>query len=237
MTSLRELLRGFFMRGSAPTPSAEPARAIPVAAVGDAGLDLVPLLVAAGFGDAQGWASRLADPMRQRGIAGPRRVAAFLATIGHESNGGRALEENLSYSADRVMAVWPGRFPTRESAAAVARNPRALAEVVYMHRLGNAVPGDGWSFRGRGLIQLTGRANYSMAADATGLPLLASPDIAAEPDTAAVIAAWWWADRRCNDLADAGVVEAWRRRVNGGLTGIEDVRRRYADVLSAMGAG
>jgi putative chitinase len=175
--------------------------------------------------------------MRQRGIHGPRRVAAFLATVAHESNGGRSLEESLNYSADRCMAVWPGRFPTREAADRVARNPEALAEAVYGHRLGNAFPGDGWKFRGRGLIQLTGAENYGAAADALGLPLLASPDLAAEPEVAAIVAAWWWAAHGCTELADAGEPEAWRKRVNGGLNGMQDVRRRYAAVLAAIGAG
>jgi putative chitinase len=210
------------------------------AAVKDAaateGQGLRPLLAAAGFGDVGAWAAALARPMRERGITGPRRVAAFLATVAHESNGGRALVENLNYSASRIVAVWPRRFPTVEAAQAVARNPEALAEAVYGGRMGNMRSGYGARYIGRGLIMITGADNYRAAAAATGLPLLDQPEIAAEPEAAAAIAAWWWSAHGCNELADAGEVEPWRRRVNGGLIGLADVRRRYHDVLAALGA-
>lgn len=194
---------------------------------------LVPALLAVGFGDAAGWARRLAQPMRRRAIWPGRRRAAFLATIAHESNGGRALEEALGYSAHRIVAVWPRRFRTLEAAEPFARRPEALANEVYAGRIGNGPPesGDGWRFRGRGLIGLTGRSNYGAAADALGLPLVTRPDLAADAAVAARVAAWWWTAHGCNELADAGDVPAWRRRVNGGLTGLDDVRRRYEDAL------
>lgn len=242
MTLLRRLLGWLGVPreavGQPPAPRPPSPAAIPVHAIGEAlpAPPLAALLRAAGFGDADGWAAALLRPMRAHGIAGPRRVAAFLATIAHESNGGRQLEENLSYSADRIMAVWPARFPTREAAERLARDPFGLAESVYGGRMGNARPGDGWHYRGRGLIQITGAANYGMAAEGVGLPLLEAPDMATGQGAAAAIAAWWWAGNGCNELADSGDMEAWRRRVNGGLQGLHDVRRRYVDVLAAMGA-
>lgn len=226
------------------TAAAPPAAPIPVLTVGEAaGPPLPRLLAAAGFTDAEAWAAALIRPMRRRGILGPRRVAAFLATIAHESAGGRILEENLRYSAQRLTEIWPARFPTLDAARPYAWDPAdpdredlALANLVYGRRLGNEANGtaddDGWRYRGRGLIQLTGRANYGMAADALRLPLLADPDLAATQQGAAEIAAWFWSSRGCNDLADAGDVPGWRRRVNGGLIGLDDVRRRYEAVLA-----
>jgi len=189
----------------------------------------------------------LIRPMRLRGIHQPRRVAAFVATIAHESDGGRVLEESLRYSARRLTEIWPARFPTLEAARPYAwddtdpdRKDVRLANLVYGRRLGNEANGigddDGWRYRGRGLIQLTGAANYGMAADALGLPLLADPDLAATREGAAEIAAWFWSSRGCNDLADADDIPGWRRRVNGGLIGLDDVRRRYGAVLAACGA-
>lgn len=208
---------------------------------------LRPLLRAAGFTEDAMWAKALARPMQAHGILGPRRVAAFLATAAHESGGGERLEENMRYSARRLMAVWPKRFPTLESAMPYAwdasdpdREDIALANLTYGHRLGNEANGvrddDGWRFRGRGLIGLTGAANYREAADALGLPLVTQPDIAADPTPAAAIAAWWWASRGCNALADTGDVRSWRRRVNGGLIGLDDVEARYRAVMAQMGA-
>jgi putative chitinase len=225
---------------SRPAPAAPKPSGLPVHAFGERSdfARLARVLQAAGFADGVAWAGFLAEPMRNRGITGPRRVAAFLATIGHESAGGNWMVENLSYSADAICRTWPERFPTPESAAPLARNPSALAEAVYGGRMGNGPPasGDGWRFRGRGLIQITGRATYGAAAEAVGLPLVAEPDMAAERAVAAHIAAWWWAMHGCNELADKGEVEAWRKRVNGGLTGLLDVRRRYQAVLAELGA-
>jgi putative chitinase len=199
------------------------------------GPPLPALLRAAGFGDADAWAAALVGPMRLRSITGSRRVAAFLATIAHESNGGRVLVESMSYSAERIAAVWPRRFASPAAAAHLARKPEALANAVYGGRMGNTAPGDGWRFRGRGLIQLTGRSNYGLAGTALGLPLLADPDIAATREGAAATACWWWAAHGCNALADAGDLEVLRRRVNGGVIGLDDVRRRYVVTLAAIG--
>lgn len=230
------LLSRFLSWIGAGRSEATPAPAVPPVATQPEGQGLRPLLVAAGFGDAEAWAAALARPMREREIEGPRRVAAFFATVAHESNGGRQLVENMNYSADRIVAVWPRRFPTREAAVPLARNPERLAEAVYGARMGNLRPGDGWRYIGRGLIHLTGHDNYRQAGMALGLPLLSHPEMAATKEGAAIIAAWWWSANGCNALADSGDVEAWRRRVNGGLIGLADVRRRYGDVLAAMGA-
>ena len=99
-----------------------------------------------------------------------------------------------------------------------------------------ALPCDGWRYRGRGLIQLTGKDAYSRAADATGLPLVSDPDLAATPEAAAEVACWTWAVwKDCNPLADAGDIERWRKAINGGLNGLQDVKARYAQALRVAG--
>lgn len=150
------------------------------------------------------------------GLTTPLRVAHFMAQVAHESAGFTRLEENLNYSAERLHAIWPKRFPTVESAALYARNPVELANKVYGGRLGNDKPGDGWRFRGRGLIQLTGRANYA----AYGVE--ADPEIAAQPRDAARLALLYWARKALNDEADRDDIEAITRAINGGTVGLEE---------------
>jgi len=150
------------------------------------------------------------------GLTTSLRVAHFMAQIAHESAGFTRLEENLNYSAERLCAVWPKRFPTPASAALYARNPVELANKVYGGRLGNTNAGDGWRFRGRGLIQLTGRANYEEYGVA------GDPEIAAQPRDAARLALAYWTKKALNDEADRDDIEAITRAINGGLVGIED---------------
>lgn len=219
---------------------------MPVVAIDDPP-DWPAILAAAGFVEPAMWARHIAFPAARRGIHKGRRAAAFAATIAHESGGGRILEENMRYSAARLVAIWPRRFPTIEAARPFAwdasdpdREDIALANRVYGGRMGNEDNGtsddDGWERRGRGLIGLTGMDAYRLAADATGFPLIEQPDLAAQPNVAAAIACWAWADwKQCNPLADAGNVEGWRRAINGGLIGLDDVRRRYEAALKVAG--
>lgn len=134
------------------------------------------------------------DAMHEFGISTPQRQAAFLAQIGHESGGLHWLVE-----------LW-GPTP-------------AQARYETRYDLGNNQPGDGYKYRGRGLIQLTGRGNYKRAGDALGVDLIASPELLGEPGLAARSAGWFWQTHGCNDLADAGDFEKVTRRVNGGLNG------------------
>jgi putative chitinase len=125
---------------------------------------------------------RTSNPRTLYGLTTPNRLAEFLAETIHESAGYSRLVESLTYtSADRICAVWPSRFPTVASAVACVRNPQALAERVYDGRMGNTAPGDGWRFRRRGIMMLTGRANYVLYGATTGLEIAANPDLAAEP--------------------------------------------------------
>ena len=176
------------------------------------------------------------------GIASRARLAHFLATVLHESGDLTRLTESLNYSSEGLMRTWPNHFPP-EDARRWGRGPdhpadeRAIAERAYGGRIGNRVEGsgDGFLFRGRGLIQLTGRANYEAAAKALGIALCNLPAWLETRDGAALSAAWWWRTHGCNDLAEAGDIVALRRRVNGGLLGLDEVRRRHARIVAAMG--
>jgi putative chitinase len=148
--------------------------------------------------------------------------AAWIAQCAHESARFQRLDEALSYSAPRLVQVWPGRFPTLAAAAPFARNPAALANRVYGGRLGNTQPGDGFAFRGRGLLQLTGRANYTACAAATGLPLTDNPDLLLVPEHAATSAAWFWVWRGCEAPAARGDWAAVSKLVNGGTVGLRE---------------
>lgn len=148
------------------------------------------------------------------------RIAAFLAQIGHESGQLRALSENLNYSAEALMRTWPSRFDA-QTAQAYARQPERIANRAYGGRMGNGPEssGDGWRYRGRGLIQITGRANYRAAGQALGLPLEEHPELLEQPEHAAQSAAWWWAQHGLNDLADAGRFRDIGSIINTGQPG------------------
>ena len=192
------------------------------------------------------WASVLAPACAKHEINTRPRLAAFLANIGHETAGGSVLVESLNYSTEALLAKFGRHRITAEQAARLGRNAQhpaqqeALANLLYggewgRRNLGNTEPGDGWRFRGRGLIQLTGRANYQRFATTVGVPLqdalLASLE---SPRTAAESAAHFWRVAGCNTLADAGDISAVRQRVNGGDLGLEAVRERFRAVHRAL---
>jgi putative chitinase len=153
--------------------------------------------------------------------AGHEEMDDFVGQILHESARLESLEEGLWYSTpERLCAVWPSRFPTPFDALPFVHAPQALAEKVYGGRLGNTQPGDAYRFRGRGLVQITGRANYQAVQDATGVPILDSPDILATPEQALVVSKAWW-DRKIPDSA-VGDIKRITRLVNGGLVGLAD---------------
>ncbi|MDP3853138.1 hypothetical protein [Phenylobacterium sp.] len=165
-------------------------------------------------------------------ITTPPRICHFLGQLHHESAGLTRLEENLNYSAERLMEVWPTRFPTLESATPFARNPRALANKVYGGRLGNNKVDDGWKHRGSGLIMNTGKANHQRVGDQIGVDLVAAPELLRQPKIAARAAGAYWADRGLNALADSEDLAGITRRVQGGSLGLAErgraVRRANA---------
>jgi putative chitinase len=150
------------------------------------------------------------------------RLQYFLAQLGHESNGLTHKEENLNYSAGRLMEIWPGRFPTMEIARKYANNPEKLANFVYGGRMGNTETGDGYRFRGRGYIQLTGRETYREVGKIAGLDLEAQPELASKPENAIKIASAFWTWKKINKICDAGDFTGVTQRVNGGTNGLSD---------------
>lgn len=194
--------------------------------------DLLVRAVGCGRGLAATWEKPLAEACRLYEIDTAPRLAAFLATIGHESAGLSRTVESLNYSAERLQAVWPSRY-TPELARSHARNQPVIAEHVYGGRMGNSKPGDGYRFRGRGLIQVTGRANYEAVRDllrqrVVGAPdLLHQPEALAEPRWAALSAAAYWHEHELNELADTGEFTRLSKRVNGGSNGMADRLERY----------
>jgi putative chitinase len=142
--------------------------------------------------------------------------------------------ENLNYSADALLRTWPSRF-NAETAAKMARKPEAIANYVYGGRLGNGADGDGWKYRGRGLIQLTGKGNYRAAGIALGLDLIGNPDLLEKPEAASLSAAWFWKTNGLNALADANDVAVVTRKINGGLNGLSDRLERFDRAARALG--
>lgn len=168
------------------------------------------------------WCPFLVAAMQRYNITKPVHVAAFLAQVGVESGCLSRIEEGLTYTTpERLMAVWPVRFPTRAAALPYVRNPVALANKVYGGRMGNG-PDEGYKYRGRGLKQLTGKDNYKAYAKASGLDVVNNPDMLLQPQHAADSAAWFWATNGCAKLADARDWKKLTKVVNGGLTGYQE---------------
>ncbi|MDX2265460.1 MAG: peptidoglycan-binding protein [Hyphomicrobiales bacterium] len=169
------------------------------------------------------------DLMQKHGINTPERVTMFLAQMAHESGGFKIREENLNYTARRMMQVWPRRFPNLIAAAPYAKNPRQLANKVYGGRMGNVGPDDGWKFRGRGAIQITGRDGYQNIGRIIGrLDIVDSPDLVASiPDLWFETACAFWTWKNLNPWADARDLRKCTVRINGGYNGYSDREMNY----------
>ena len=173
------------------------------------------------------------------GISTPRQQAAFLGQCGHECGNFTKLEEGLSYAADRLMKIWPKRFPTMEIASKYARNEKALANFVYANRMGNRdeKSGDGYRFRGSGWLQLTGHDNFYHAGKACGVDFVMNPDLVRQPKYAALTAGWFWSIHDCNRLAEAANWVALTKKINGGTIGLEDRIRHTSLAMNVFDAG
>jgi predicted chitinase len=165
---------------------------------------------------------------------GPR-LAAFLATLA-ASTGFANLEENLNYTAAGLRKVWPRQFPSTAIAAKYAGNPEMIANRVYAGRFGNGdeSSGDGWRYRGRGFLMLTGRGNYLSYSRTSSIDLVAAPDRAADPDVGLPVALAFWQQNGCSALADAGDLQGIWRRVNGGTTNLDRFTAYYKRFLDAV---
>lgn len=166
----------------------------------------------------------LNDALEEFDIDNPDRIAAFLANVAVESQELRKVEENMNYSIARLMVVWPTRFRTAAEAMPYARNPEKLANKVYANRLGNGdeASGDGWRYRGSGLIQLTGRDHHQACANHFQMPLADVGWWLRQPEGAARSAAWYWHSKALNQLADAIQFAMVVRRVVGDLRSLPE---------------
>jgi putative chitinase len=168
------------------------------------------------------------------GINTPLRVAHFLAQCGHESGGFRVTQENLNYSAKGLNGIFRKYFPTEAAATPYARQPQKIANKVYANRMANGseASGDGYKFRGRGYIQLTGRDNYTQFGKAIGVDIPSNPDLVSSK-YALASAAWFWSKNGLNKLADNGatdtVVTSITKRVNGGTIGLPDRIKHFKE--------
>ena len=165
----------------------------------------------------------------------PKRQAAFIGQCAVESANFTRLQENLNYSAQRLTQVWPSRFPNISMAEPYANNPEKLANFVYAGRMGNLQDGDGWKFHGRGLIQLTGRENYANCGSGVGVDLIDNPDLLLTPQYAVLSAGWYWNKKGLNALADTQEYGAMTRRINGGLTGLDERIAKITKALQVLG--
>ena len=159
--------------------------------------------------------------------------------MGHESGDLRELQENLNYGAKGLRVTFPRYFQTDEIALEYQRKPEKIANRVYGGRMGNGPEetGEGWKFHGRGLVQITGKENYTHCSTALygDDRLLDNPDLLADMDGAVRSACWFWNSRNLNPLADAGDIVTITKRINGGTIGLPDREARYRHCLSVLG--
>ena len=182
------------------------------------------------------WLKPLEDTFAKYDISTKERQASFIGQCQHESANFSRLEEGLNYSASRLMAVWPSRFPNLDVANQYANNPEKLANKVYGGRadLGNTQDGDGFKFHGRGVIQLTGRSNYIVCGQALGIPLDETPELTLQPEWAVMSAGWFWNKKNLNALADSKDYETMTKRINGGLNGFDDRKLKIAKAFEVL---
>lgn len=160
---------------------------------------------------------------------GPRRVPMFIAQTGEESNEYRSFTENLNYSWEALMHVFPSHFSSQDDAMNYHRQPEKIANRIYANRLGNGdeASGDGWKYRGRGFIQITGMNNYEICGDSLGIDLVSNPDYLCSLPGAVDSAVWYWNIRDINKWADIDDVRECTHLINGGLMGLNFRQSSY----------
>lgn len=190
--------------------------------------------------DPAGWATAMADVFPTYEINTPERVAAFLAQCGHESAGWTVFQENLNYSIKGLVGTFKKYFPNEAMASSYAREPEKIANRVYASRMGNGPEssGDGWKYRGRGPIQLTGKANYiAYAKDMFDdwETLVDQPDWVTEDKNFALMSAiWFWNKNGLNKFADSGDLITMTKRINGGTIGLADRIHHYEEAIALL---
>jgi len=164
------------------------------------------------------------------------RVAAFLAQTAHESGGYKFLKENLNYRAETLMKVWPKYFPDMATATRYAHHQEAIANRAYANRMGNGDEhsGDGFRYCGRGLIQLTGKSNYTKFAESIDTPVEEIPEFLGTFEGAIQSACWFWESNNLNVYADNGDLITMTKRINGGTLGLEDRIKHYNHAMQIL---
>ena len=187
------------------------------------------------------WHSALSQLLPDYEINTPQRIAAFVAQCAHESGGFTALKENLNYKAVTLRKIFPKYFPDDQTAQHYANLPNkqeAIASKVYANRMGNGpeASGDGYRYCGRGLIQLTGKDNYSWFAASLGITVEEASQYLETFEGAAQSACWFWETNGLNRWADTGDILTLTKRINGGTIGLEDRIKHYNHALHVLGA-
>jgi len=187
--------------------------------------------------DPVSWSRALSEVLSTYNITSKEALASFIAQCGHESAHFNVLEENLNYSADALMRVWPRHFPTKEIANQYARKPEMIASRAYANRMGNGSEesGEGWKYRGRGLIMVTGKDNYRRCSQFlfNDNRLLSEPELILTTNRNAVESAcWFWVTNNLNNFVTD--TERTTRIINGGLHGLADRRNLYNKAIRVL---
>ncbi len=184
------------------------------------------------------WYDAICEICPEYEINTPARLAGWLAQCAHESGGFKFLKENLNYKAASLRRVFPKYFPDDATAAHYAGKPEMIANRVYANRMGNGdeASGDGWRFCGRGLIQLTGKNNYTFFAGSLDIPVEEASEYLQTFEGAVQSACFFWEQNKLNQWADAGDILTLTKRINGGTIGLEDRQKHYQHALHIFGA-
>jgi putative chitinase len=187
------------------------------------------------------WCNALNEILPDYGIDTPQRVAAFIAQCAHESGNFRALKENLNYRAETLRKLFSKYFPTDDLARVYASMPNkqeAIANRIYASRMGNGdeQSGDGFRYCGRGLIQLTGKDNYTFFAGSLDIPVEEAAEYLQTFEGAVQSACWFWETNNLNQWADKDDILTLTKRINGGTIGLEDRKKHYEHAKHVLGA-
>ena len=191
-----------------------------------------------GNSEAEEWYDAMCHVLPQYGITTEARVAAFIAQCGHESNNFKVLSENLNYSSDALNKIFPKYFERAgRDAEDYHRQPEKIANVIYANRMdnGDTDSGDGWTFRGGGILQLTGRANYTAFGNIYDISAEEATEYVREKRGALASACWYWETNKLNRYADSGDIKGLTKRINGGYIGLEDRIHHYEHAMEVLG--
>lgn len=183
------------------------------------------------------WYNAIQEICPEYGINTPKRLAAFIAQCAHESGNFRFIRENLNYRATSLMKTWPRYFPTLEIANQYANKPEKIANRAYANRMSNGdeSSGDGWRYLGRGLIQLTGKENYTWFAASLDMDVEDVVDYLGTFEGCVQSACWFFEVNNLNELADKGDMLTMTKKINGGTIGLEDRIKHYKHACHVLG--